>query len=68
MLATIKYLMLTKVYRRHFEPDIYVLPKNVDGFVTFPKNPLLEDVTDGREHDSSVEIVLDGVFNKKSWL
>lgn len=49
VLATVKYLMPAKVYRRHFEPDMSVLPEKDDGFVTYLKNPLLEDVTDGQE-------------------
>lgn len=49
VLATVKYLMPAKVYRRHFEPDMSVLPEKDDGFVTYLKNPLLEDVTDEQE-------------------
>lgn len=49
VLATVKHLMPAKVYRRHFEPDMSVLPEKDDGFVTYLKNPLLEDVTDEQE-------------------
>ena len=49
VLATKRYLKPAKVYRRHFEPDMSVLPKQDDGFVTFLKNPLLTDVTDEQE-------------------
>lgn len=49
VLATVRYLMPAKVYRRHFEPDMSVLPEKDDGFVTYLKNPLLEDVTDEQE-------------------
>lgn len=49
VLATVRYLMPAKVYRRHFEPDMSVLLEKDDGFVTYLKNPLLEDVTDEQE-------------------
>lgn len=49
VLATVKHLMPAKVYRRHFEPDMSVLPEKDDGFVTYLKNPLLEDVTNEQE-------------------
>lgn len=49
VLATVRYLMPAKVYRKHFEPDMSILPEKDDGFVTYLKNPLLEDVTDEQE-------------------
>lgn len=37
-------------------------------FGNVPGNALLLNVTDGREHDSSIGIAVNGVFKKKSWL
>ena len=41
--------MPAKAYRRHFESYMSVLPEKDDGFVTYLKNPLLENVTDVQE-------------------
>ena len=46
VLRTRNYLKPAKVYRWHYETTGDVLPGKEDGYVTFLKNPLLEDVTD----------------------
>lgn len=52
-LATGWYMQPAKVYRRHFEPDPARLSaEGDDGYVTWLKNPLLEDVT--REGENPV--------------
>ena len=48
-LATTRYLKPAKVYRRHFDADLSVLPETDDGYVTHLKSPLLEDATDEGE-------------------
>lgn len=45
-LATVYYLQPAKVYRRHFDADLSVLPQPDDGYVTLLKSPLFTDVTD----------------------
>ena len=45
-LATVGHLQPAKVYRRHFDADLSVLPETDDGYVTHLKNPLFTDVTD----------------------
>ena len=52
-LATSRYLQPAKVYRRHFAPDPARLSAGGDdGYVTWLKNPMLEDVT--REAENPV--------------
>ena len=48
-LATTRYLKPAKVYRRHFDADLSVLPETDDGYVTHLRSPLLEDATDEGE-------------------
>jgi len=35
-----------KVYRSRFDPDLMIISQNDDGYVTYLKSPLIEDVTD----------------------
>lgn len=44
-LTTAYYLQPAKVYRRHFDADLSVLPSQDDGYVTQLKSPLFTDVT-----------------------
>lgn len=48
-LATTYYLQPAKVYRRHFDADLSVLPSDDDGYITQLKNPLFTDVTEEQE-------------------
>lgn len=48
-LATTRYLQPAKVYRRHFDADLSVLPSDDDGYITQLKNPLFTDVTEEQE-------------------
>jgi len=41
-----RYLKPAKVYRKNYEAATVTMPANDDGYVTFLKSPLLEDVTE----------------------
>lgn len=49
LLASKYFLQPPKVYRRHFDADLSVLPEKDDGYVTSLKNPLFSDVTSEEE-------------------
>lgn len=69
-LATAYYLQPAKVYRRHFDANLSVLPQPDDGYVTQLKNPLFTDVTQEQKLPTYTLRVPIGTKNieKKGWV
>ncbi|WP_255489195.1 transglutaminase-like domain-containing protein [Parabacteroides hominis] len=68
-LATAYFLQPAKVYRRHFDADLSILPEQDDGYITLLKSPLFTDVTDEQKLPTyTLHVPIDKKTTEKSGL
>lgn len=64
--SELRHLRPAKVYRNRFDPNFTQIDKEDDGYITYLKSPLLQDVTDEYLNKPiQVEITLDKSYIKK---